>query len=141
MTMSKRFKQRIVGLAAGIVTAIAYLPVANFHWAIYFAVCVGYSILVFGFAWSDGHSRLFSSDHARPRSTVVQVHLAYLCAVTGWIWFAQFVKPVLPRWVVAGGRGSWFMVFAGLGIVALVIAEQSWLSAMPKSDAPIAKNA
>lgn len=134
--LSKGSKRRIVSLVTALVTIAVYIPFMDTRWAIYLAMCVGYSIAVFGLAWSDGKMPLFLAGRARSVAGLIQVHLAFLLALTLWIWLAQFSRPFLPDWVVAEGsqRGSWFLVFALLGIVAMLLFEHWWLAKKPTTD-------
>ncbi len=86
----------------------------NTRWAIYLAICVGYTIAVFGLAWSDGKIPLFLAGRAGSTGGVIQVHVVFLLGLILWIWLAQSSKPFLPDWVVAEGNqhGSWYLVFA-----------------------------
>jgi hypothetical protein len=131
--MSKSFKRRAVSLATTIATLTIYIPFMETRWSIYLAMCVGYTIMVFGLAWSDGKLPLFYGGNARPVGEIVRTHLSFLLALIGWIWFAQYTKPVLPSWVVTEGdvHESWFLVFALLGILAILFFELWWLSKAP----------
>lgn len=106
----------------------------NTRWAIYLAICVGYTIAVFGLAWSDGKIPLFLAGRAGSTGGVIQVHVVFLLGLVLWIWLAQSSKPFLPDWVVAEGNqhGSWYLVFALLGIVALLLLEHWWLARKPE---------
>lgn len=117
-----------------VATLIIYIPFMDSRLAIYAAMCVGYTIAAVGLAWSDGKWRLFFGGNARPVGEALKTHLAFLLLVVQWIWFAQFIKPSLPAWVVAEGdhHESWFLVFALLGIVGMLLFEHWWLSAKPK---------
>lgn len=131
---SKGFKREVVSLVAVMAILITYIPLRGSPWAVYVAMSTGYTIAVFGLVWSDGMLRRLSDGNARPVGNVIQVHLAFLALVCGWIWFAQFIKPALPQWVVVAGgdHWSWFLVFALLGIVGMLIAELGWLASMPR---------
>jgi hypothetical protein len=107
------------------------------RWSIYAAMCAGYTVAVFGLAWSDGKMRVFLGEHARSFGQVLQVHAVFLLLLIGWIWLAQATRPFLPSWVIAEGdhRESWLLVFALFGIVGLLLFEHWWLSKAPKKDA------
>jgi hypothetical protein len=107
------------------------------RWAIYAAMCVGYTVAVFGLAWSDNKLGSFAGN--RSVRAVLQAHLAFILAVILWIWLAQYSKPSLPGWITAEGdrHESWFLVFALLGIVGLLLYEHWWLSVKPKTDLPV----
>jgi hypothetical protein len=132
----KGLKRRIVSLAATIATLGVYIPFMDARWTIFVAMCVGYTILALGLAWSDGKLPQLYSGNGRSLSEVIRAHLLFLSLVIGWIWFVQYIKLSLPDWIAVEGSDhiSWFLVFALLGIVALLIAELSWLSTKPKSD-------
>jgi len=135
---SKGFKRRVVSLATAITTLILYVPFMDSPWAIYVAMCAGCTIAVFGLVWSDGMLRRIPGGEARPLGHVLEAHLAFLAMVILWIWFAQWIKPALPDWVVIEGNEheSWYLVFALLGIVGLLVAELSWLSSKPGLEKP-----
>jgi len=132
---SKGFKRRVVSLATVIATLVTYVPFMDSPWAIYVAMGTGYTVVIFGLVWSDGMLRL-AGENRRPVGDVIQTHLAFLVLVCGWIWIAQFIKPSLPRWVVMEGSDhwSWFLAFAFLGIVGLLIAELAWLATKPRPE-------
>ena len=133
--MSKGFKRQVVSFATAIAMLTVCIPFMDSRWAIYVATCVGYTIAVFGLAWSDGKLRLFFGGHARSVGGVLQAHLVFLLLIILWIWFAQYIKPSLPSWVVAEGdhHESWYLVFALLGIVGMLLFEHWWLLTKPKS--------
>jgi hypothetical protein len=125
-----------VSLATALVTIAVYIPFMDTRWAIYIALCVGYTIAVFGLAWSDDKMPLFRSARAQSMGGVLQVHTVFLLLLVLWIWLARFSKPFLPEWVVAEGgqHGSWFLVFALLGIIAMLLFEHWWLAKKPNAD-------
>ena len=78
---------------------------------------------------------LFLSGRAGSVGGIIQVHAVFLLLLILWIWLAQYSKPFLPDWVVSQDRyGSWFLVFALLGIIATLLFEHWWLAQKPKSD-------
>lgn len=133
-TMSKRFKRRIVSFATALVTLITYIPFMNTRWAIYLAMCIGYTVAVFGLAWSDGKMSRFFSVRNRSVGSVLQIHFVFILLLVLWIWLAQFARPWLPTWVVAEGdhHESWLLVFALLGIVGMLLLEHWWFSKVPE---------
>ena len=96
--------------------------------------CVGYTIAVFGLAWSDGKLSLLTGEGAKSLRELIQTHLVFLLMLILWIWLAQFSKPWLPSWVISEGdhRESWFLFFALLGIVAMLLYEHWWLASKPR---------
>jgi hypothetical protein len=133
---SKGFKRRVVSFSTAVLTLVVYIPFMDARWAIYAARCVGYTTAVFGLAWSDGKMHQFFAGKARSVGEALQTHLVFLLMVILWIWLAQYSKPTLPAWVTAEGdrHESWFLVFALLGIVGLLLFEHWWFSKAPKRD-------
>jgi hypothetical protein len=133
--MSKNFKRQAVSFATTIATLTIYIPFMHSRWSIYVAMCVGYTIMVFGLAWSGGKLPLFYGGNARPVGDIVRTHLSFLLGLIGWIWFAQYSKAALPSWVVTEGDAheSWFLVFALLGILGILFFELWWLSKAPSA--------
>jgi hypothetical protein len=133
--LSKGSKRQFVSLATALSAILIYLPFIGSRWAIYLAISTSYTVAVFGLAWSDGKIPLFLSGRVRSVGAIIQVHIAFLLLLVLWIWAAQYSKPYLPAWALAeDGYGSWFLVFALLGIIAILLFEHWWLASKPKSD-------
>ena len=132
--MSKGLKRRMVSFSTVVSTLLVYIPFMDTRWAIYAAMCVGFTVAVFGLAWSDNKLGSFSGN--RSARSVLQAHLAFILMVILWIWLAKYSKPFLPARVTAEGdrHESWFLVFALLGIVGILLYEHWWLSIKPKAD-------
>ncbi len=131
---SKNFKRQVVSYATVIVGLTVYFVFMEYRWAIYLALSIGYTIILFGLAWSDNKIHLFFRDHSRTLSDVIRVHLSYLLMLIAWVWLAQYFKPSLPSWITYAGdlNESWFLIFVLLGIVAIWWLEHSRLTAKPK---------
>jgi len=131
--MSKGLKRRIVSFSTAVSTLLVYIPFMDTRWAIYAAMCVGYTVAVFGLAWSDNKLGSFSGN--RSIGSVLRAHLAFILAVILWIWLAQYSRPFLPGWLTAEGdrHESWFLLFVLLGIVGILLYEHWWLSVKPNA--------
>jgi hypothetical protein len=107
-------------------------PIQSWMW--YVSGFLFYSIFVFGYAYIDHNSTLFSEHDFRSKSKLAVVHLSYLLVLLVFAQTAGYVKPHLPASMVAEGPkgGSWFeaIVFAVLGVVFFV--EVDWLAAKGK---------
>lgn len=127
--LSVRFKRELVGLAVLAPILGLYLPFADQPWSLYAALCAGYTVLVFGMLWSDGKWRKCITANHRSSRRLAQGHVVFLLALILWIWICQVSKPRMPDWIVSEmGRGvTYYLIFSGLGIVAIWWAEQSWL--------------
>jgi hypothetical protein len=132
--LSKRFKREVVSVATVFGTLILYIPFMDSRWAIFVSLCAGYSIVLFGLAWSDGKWQRYFGGNGRSTGQILQAHFVFLLLIVGWIWFAQLIKPRLPSWVVIEGdmHESWFLAFAALAMIGILIAEMQWLSSKPK---------
>jgi len=104
--LSVRSKRQIMSLAVVVPFIVFYLPLEDESWSLYVALCVSYTILVFGLLWSDGK------------------------------WRKRFSRSWLPDWMFDGidHELNYFLVFSGLGIVAIWWVEHSWLAKPPKKD-------
>ena len=105
-------------------------------WAIYAAVCAGYTVLVLGLLWSDGKWAMYVGSGRRTSSALIQGHLVFILVLVLWIWICQFAKPRLPEWIFEYGTRevTLYHILAGLGIVAIWWAEQSWLAKASTKD-------
>ncbi len=132
--LSKRFKREAVALATVIVFLCLYLPFMGAVWAIYLAVCGGYTALFFGLMWSDGKWSRYIKGASRSTGGLVQTHTVFLLVLILWMWLAQVARPFLPDWVVVEGgeHESWFLAFGALGLAAVWWAEQWWFTREPK---------
>ena len=137
--LTKGSKRRLVTFATPFATLLVYFPLRDFRWALYLALCVGYSVVVFGLAWSDGKMHVFFGN--RSAFAILRTHLAFLLSLIFWIWLAQFSKPSLPGWVTAEGdrHESWYLLFVLLGIIGLLLFEHWWFSKAAKRDAADAR--
>lgn len=134
-----KLKFGAAGLAAAIPSGAAlYLLYEVFGlrepWIWYVCGSLFYTLFVFGYAYIDESSTLFSEKDSRSKSKLVAVHLSYLLALFLVVQTAEYLKPHLPPSMLAESRkgSSWFeiMVFAAVAIVFFV--EESWLKAEEK---------
>lgn len=122
-----RYAERVVfvvAIAAGLIT---YLGLHERPWGMDAALCVGYTVLVFGLGYADEDSRLFSSEPARPILQVSLVHLCFLAAVVGVVRLFSYLRPNFPTWLrEEGSRSSWSLLIEIGALVALGYWEK-WL--------------
>jgi len=137
--LSVRFKRQIVSVGVIAPWLAVYLPFENESWSLYLAVCVSYTILVFGLLWSDGKWGRYIRAHRRTARDLAQGHAIFLLALILWIWLCQFSRPWLPGWMFEElyRTPTWYLIVSGLGIVAIWWIEQSWLARPPKKDEQI----
>lgn len=125
-----------MGFAVFIAFAALYLPFEDEPWSLYAALCVSYTILVFGLLWSDGKWRKYIEAGRHKARDLAQGHAVFLLAMILWIWLWRFSRPRLPDWMMDEiYRGlNYYLIFSDLGIVAFWWVEQSWLVKMPEKD-------
>jgi hypothetical protein len=103
-------------------------------WIWYLSGALFYTLLVFGYAYIDDNSTLFSDKDSRSKSKLAIVHLGYLVFLYFIAQAAEYFHPRLPLSMFSEGRkgSSWFeiVVFAAVGGVFFV--EESWLKAEEK---------
>src|SRR5579864_3622724 len=136
---SHGFRRRIVSFAAILAFIVLYFCFMENSWAIYASICAGYTILVLGLLWSDGKWTRYIQKSLRTSRELLQGHLVFLLMIVLWIWLCRFARPLLPGWMFDFGFGelTLYLIFSGLGIVAIWWAEQSWLAKPPKRDEAI----
>lgn len=83
--LSVRIKRQIVSLAVVIALIALYLPFEDESWSLYAALCVSYSILVFGLLWSDGKWRNYIDAGQRSTRDLAQGHVVFLLVMILWI--------------------------------------------------------
>ncbi len=134
--LSVRSKRRFVSFAVFIAFTALYLSFVDASWSLYAALCVSYTILVFGLLWSDGKWRKYIELHQHKARDLAQGHALFLLVMILWIWVCRFSGPWLPNWIFDEiyGIPSYYLIFSGVGIVAIWWVEQGWLSRPPKKD-------
>ena len=133
---SSGFRRRIVSLASVLSFLVLYFCFMEHSWAIYAAICAGYTILVLGLLWSDGKWTRYIQKSLRTARELLQGHLVFLLVVVLWIWLCRVSRPWMPEWMFNFGFGqlTLYLIFSGLGIVAIWWGEQSWLAKPPKRE-------
>jgi uncharacterized membrane protein len=129
--------------AAGLVAAIpsgavlfllyrAFGPIQSWMW--YVSGLLFYTIFVFGYAYIDDNSTLFSEKDSRSKGKLAFVHLNYLLVLLLVALTAGYVKPLLPASMVteSGKEPSWFEVIVFAAVAVVFFVEESWLSAKGK---------
>jgi hypothetical protein len=86
--------------------------------------------------WSDGKWHKYIETRQRTARDLAQGHTIFLLILILWIWVCRFSRPWLPDWMFSEiyRTPSYYLVFSGLGIVAIWWFEQSWLAKPPKND-------
>jgi|HubBroStandDraft_5_1064220.scaffolds.fasta_scaffold09057_2 uncharacterized membrane protein len=100
-------------------------------WMWYVSGFLFYTIFVFGYAYIDDNSTLFSEKDSRSKSKLTVVHLNYLAVLLFVAVTASYVKPLLPASMVTASRKdpSWFEVIVFAAVAVIFFVEESWLSA------------
>jgi uncharacterized membrane protein len=106
-------------------------------WTWYVSGFLFYTVLVFGNAYIEDESILFSQQDRRSKLKLIAVHCICLILLFALIQFALYIRPFLPSWILSGGtkRTSWLelLFFASLMIVFFV--EENWLAIKGKKPA------
>jgi hypothetical protein len=132
----REFKFTAAGFAAAIPCGALFLYLhfelgLSQPWVSYLSGFLFYSIFVFGYAWIDDRSTLFSQTDSRSKTRLFVVHLNYLVGLLLVIQAANFLEPYLPASILARRVNGWswfeFIRFTVLGVVFFV--EESWLAA------------
>jgi uncharacterized membrane protein YecN with MAPEG domain len=82
-----KLKFAAAGLAAAIPSGVVFfllyevLGMREF-WIWYISGFLFYTIFVFGYAYIDDDSTLFSDKDSRSKNKLIGVHLSYLCAIS-----------------------------------------------------------
>jgi hypothetical protein len=115
-----------------------WLPFEGEPWSLYAALCVSYTILVFGLLWSDGKWRKYIVANQRKARDLVQGHTIFLLLLILWIWICRVSRPRLPDWMLGEIFRDLaltpYILFGGLGVVAVWWAEQTWLARTSKKE-------
>jgi hypothetical protein len=131
----RRFKFAAAGLVAAIPGGGLYIYLheqlgLSQPWVSYLSGFLFYTIFVFGYAYIDDQSTLFTKDDSRSKTRLFVVHLNYLIALILIVEAANFLRPYLPASVLTQGVDHWswfeFLRFALLGVLFFV--EESWLA-------------
>jgi hypothetical protein len=133
---SFRFKRELVSIGVVIAFLAIYLPFMDKPWSLYVALCAGYTMLVFGMLWSDRKWKKYIEVNKRTALDLIQGHAVFLLVVVLWIWICKISRPRLPDWMFEDHyRGvTPYLVFGGLGLVAIWWIEQSWLAKPAKTE-------
>jgi hypothetical protein len=94
--------------------------------------------LLFGSAYIDDISTLFSEEDSRSKGKVVIVHLTYLVALFIVIQTSEYFKPHLPPSMLSESRkgSSWFEIILFAAVAIVFFAEENWLAAEEESPDP-----
>ena len=131
-----RFRREIVSFTSILTSIVVYFSLAEYPWAIYPSICAGYTILVLGLLWSDGKWKRYIRENRRAPRELIQGHVVSLLMVVLWIWLCRFFRPWAPGWMFNFGVGevTLYLIFSGLGIVAIWWGEQTWLAKPAKRE-------
>jgi hypothetical protein len=133
------WKREIVSLATLLTLLFLYFPFMDRPWSLYVAISAAYTMLVLGLLWSDGKWKRYIEEGRRTARELLQGHLCFALLIVVWIWLGRYSKPRLPEWMFNYGLGelTLYLIFSGLGIVAIWWAEQTWLAQPVRRDASI----
>jgi len=103
----------------------------NELWTWYVSGLVFYTVLVFGNAYFEDDSILFSPEDHRSKLRLVAVHCICLLLLFALIQLGLYIQPLFSPSILSGSskRKSWleFLFFALL--MAVFFAEENWLAA------------
>jgi hypothetical protein len=141
------FQRKFVTFAASLAFALIYKPLHQFPFAFDLALCVSFTILVFGNAIRRRGFALFSGDSARPLTETILAHSICLVALVFIARLAMYAPGFLPEWLTipvgADNYGrvgpSAFQILQSLAIFFLGFFEVRVLVAQNTKDAANAK--
>ena len=130
----RNWKEILLLVLALLVSAVFYIPLAGSHFAIYVALGVFYTVVVFGWSLADPQSMLFSGQLDRSAWTVLAVHTGYIAVVVSLCGLAFYLGPHLPLWLAAKDSKGGSILVAILIVIGVGIGsvEENWLSAKGK---------
>jgi hypothetical protein len=102
----------------------------NGSWTWYLPGLLFYTILVFGNAYIEDNSILFSAQDHRSKLRLLAVHCVCLATLFFLIQIALYLKPMLPASLFPRGnrRTSWLeLLFLGL-LMTVFFIEENWLA-------------
>jgi|HubBroStandDraft_1064217.scaffolds.fasta_scaffold414720_2 hypothetical protein len=133
----KDYKRAAVEVALFLGAALTYYALSGTPWASYAALCVAYTVLVVGRAWTDGKTRLYFDNENGRMARFLQIHLGFLLAAMLILWFALRLKapePELPD-SSSGDSGTWRLVTVVVLFYGMVAIERYWIEKRPRRDA------
>lgn len=105
---------------------------ANSYWWIYTGAALLYTALTFRGELPRREALIFSKDNARPLTSILTIHAAFLGALLAAIWMAIDSLPVLPSWLTTtfnfhmAPMSGLELVFI-VGGIAMHYVERRWL--------------
>lgn len=119
-------------------------PIRHFPWPVYVLAGAAYSALAFRGELPREGALIFSKQNARPLSTILAIHLAFLTILLGLLWLAPYIEPFLPIWLtddtyLVGYHGSTYSVLEYLFIFLMIgmhCLERRWLYLKAKETGP-----
>lgn len=92
---------------------------SDIAWLVYLGMGIFYTIFVFWLSVTRNEVRIFSKQNAKPRSTIIVVHLLFLAMILSFMQLIPQIKASLPEWVThTYGRTS---IFSGVVVAAIFI--------------------
>jgi hypothetical protein len=97
-------------------------------WFLYAGSAVFYSALVFRGEFPRKDGEILSERNARPLSSILTIHGAFLAFLLFSIWWARSIYPALPDWLTdKHGRTSTFEFLFIVAAVGMHMIERRWL--------------
>ncbi len=93
------FQRKLIGMAAAIAFTLVYTPLRQFSFGFDVAICVSFTILVFGTAIRKRGLGLFSGEGAKPVTELLLVHALALAALVIIVRMGMYITPILPGWL------------------------------------------
>jgi hypothetical protein len=136
------FQHPTILSAAFLVFVFVYVPLRGFAFGLDAALCVTFSILVFGYAVRRRGLDIFSAEDAQPLSEILLAHAVCLLTLVFIVQTGSFATTLLPEWltlpVVADTYGrvgpSAFQLAQSLAIFFLGFFEVRLMTAPKKKD-------
>jgi len=118
----------------GAMGILIYAPFESFGWPNYLVFGSVFTALLFNDDLFKDGVRIFSKQNARSSSAIIQIHLAFLTILLGFMKLAPWIKPSLPDWLTDTfrARGLEVSIFDILFIFAMIgmhLIERRWLYA------------
>ena len=126
------FKPMVIYVTPGAMGVLIYAPFQSFEWPNYLVFGAVFTALLFSDELFEDGIRIFSKQNARSSSAIIQIHLAFLAILLGFMKLSPCIKPSLPNWLTDTfrARGLEVSIFDILFIFAMIgmhLIERRWL--------------